>query len=494
MALIGYKGVQALIPPPPLIDQQAIENKIEEGKIATETHHKEELTAIDKLRIEIAREKGVPPQVLAPIFENLGMLNLTPDQMREKADEAIKAILARASQKIEKTGDGADIDKAIAASRAKLAGLDTAAAQSILDRKIAEEEEERNKRLVALLEEKAAVARLSYDYPTAKATLERLLKIDPDRVWSWIDLGDIWVTTGSLNQAMKAFQGAEGAARRVNDERDLSVSYERIGDVQVAQGDLKAALQSYADGRAIRERLAKADPGNAQWQRDLSVSYERIGDVQVAQGDLKAALQSYADSRAIRERLAKADPGNAGWQRDLSVSYNKIGDVQVAQGDLKAALQSYSDGRAITERLAKADPGNAEWQRDLSVNYNKIGDVQVAQGDLKAALQSYAADLAIAERLAKADPGNAEWQRDLSVSYAKLATVYEKSGAKTQARDALNAGRAIIAILLKDHPDSAQWKRDLEWFDSRRANLDQLASTAAPENKPIKKKRRRNAE
>ena len=48
--------------------------------------------------------------------------------------------------------------------------------------------------------------------------------------------------------------------------------------------------------------------------------YESVGDVQQAQGDLAGALQSYRDSLAIRERLAKSDPGNAGWQRDLSVS------------------------------------------------------------------------------------------------------------------------------------------------------------------------------
>ena len=63
------------------------------------------------------------------------------------------------------------------------------------------------------------------------------------------------------------------------------------------------------------------------------MSYNKVGDVLVAQGDLPGALKSYRDSLAIAERLAKADPGNAGWQRDLSVSYSKIGDVLVAQGD-----------------------------------------------------------------------------------------------------------------------------------------------------------------
>ncbi len=77
------------------------------------------------------------------------------------------------------------------------------------------------------------------------------------------------------------------------------------------------------------------------------MSYEKVGDVQVAQGDLAGALTSYRDSLAIRDRLAKSDPGNAGWQRDLSVSYNKVGDVQVAQGDLAGALTSYRDSLAI---------------------------------------------------------------------------------------------------------------------------------------------------
>ena len=68
------------------------------------------------------------------------------------------------------------------------------------------------------------------------------------------------------------------------------------------------------------------------WQRDLSVSYDNVGDVLEAQGNLAEALKSYQDSLAISERLAKADPSNAGWQRDLSVSYNKVGDVLLDAG------------------------------------------------------------------------------------------------------------------------------------------------------------------
>jgi hypothetical protein len=45
--------------------------------------------------------------------------------------------------------------------------------------------------------------------------------------------------------------------------------------------------------RAGRVRRIGCNPGNAGWQRDLSVSHNKIGDVQRAQGDLTAALASY---------------------------------------------------------------------------------------------------------------------------------------------------------------------------------------------------------
>ncbi len=143
------------------------------------------------------------------------------------------------------------------------------------------------------------------------------------------------------------------------------------------------------------EQLLRIDPANVGWQRGLSVSYEKVGDVLVAQGNLPEALKSFRDGLAIRDRLARVDPGNADGQRDLSVSYEKVGDVLVAQGNLPEALKSFRDQLAIADRLARAEPGNADWQRDLSVSYDRIGDVLVAQGNLPEALKSFREGLTI---------------------------------------------------------------------------------------------------
>ena len=187
-----------------------------------------------------------------------------------------------------------------------------------------------------------------------------------------------------------------------------------------AAGERAAALAEYRKGFVTFERLAAADPGNAEWQGDLFVSYEKMGDVLIAAGDREAALAEYRKSLVIAERLAAADSGNANWQRNLSVSHERIGGVLATAGDREAALAEYRKSLVIAERLAAADPGNARWQHDLAVSHEKIGDVVADAGDREAALAKYRKSLVIFERLAAADPSNTEWKRDLGVSYDKI--------------------------------------------------------------------------
>ena len=321
------------------------------SKADDERRHRELLEAM-------ARKEGVDPKVLLPLFEHLGQRGLTLDEIRTRAAEAIEAILARAQQAVERSNDGADIDATIGTARARLGDLDTAGARSVLAEKIAEEETARRQRLIPLLEEQAAIERLSYDHAAAQVTLRKLLALNPDRVSRWIDLGDSHLTTGSVAEAADAYSQAEAAARRTGDERDLSVSHDRIGNVLVAAGDREGALTAYRAGLAIREPLARRDPGNTEWQRDLSVSHGKIGDVLEAEGDREGALNSYRASLAIDNTLTRRDPGNTEWQRDLSVSHERIGNVLEAEGEREGALTAYRAGLAIRETLARRDPGN----------------------------------------------------------------------------------------------------------------------------------------
>jgi len=250
-------------------------------------------------------------------------------------------------------------------------------------------------------------------------------------------------------------------------QRDRSVSYNKLGNVEAAAGNLAAARERFEASLAIFDRLAEQEPGNAgqenkQLQRDLSVSYNKLGDVEVAAGNLAAARERFEAGLAIADRLAQQEPGNAEWQRDLSVSYNKLGDVEVAAGNLAAARERFEADLAIADRLAQQEPGNAGWQRDLSVSYNKLGNVEVAAGNLAAARERFEADLAIADRLAQQEPGNAEWQRDLWVSSCKLGQLALQEGNPALALDHFRAAETVMAALASKWPDHPGFAADLE--------------------------------
>ena len=108
--------------------------------------------------------------------------------------------------------------------------------------------------------DEARVDRLQLNYDAASAKFLEAARLDPDIPWIWIELGDHWVIRGSLTEAGEAFRAAMEAAGRSGDERDLSVSHNKIGDVQQAQGDLAAALTSYQASLDIFDRLAQSGP------------------------------------------------------------------------------------------------------------------------------------------------------------------------------------------------------------------------------------------
>ena len=96
----------------------------------------------------------------------------------------------------------------------------------------------------------------------------------------------------------------------------------------MAAGKLAVARQAYAQALAIAERLAQADPSNTQWQRDLSVSYWKLGEVDSKQSKAGEALAMFERSAVIAERLATLDPGNATWKNDLEWVRGRVASLR----------------------------------------------------------------------------------------------------------------------------------------------------------------------
>jgi tetratricopeptide (TPR) repeat protein len=129
-------------------------------------------------------------------------------------------------------------------------------------------------------------------------------------------------------------------------------------------------MESYRKALEIREKLAGNDPSNMELQRNLSISYDRIGDAQRAQGDLEGARASYSRALEILTKLAALDAENAQWKADLAYSHWEMAyllgtlpspDKEQSGSECKSALEILRP-LAGEDRLASEEAG---WVREI---------------------------------------------------------------------------------------------------------------------------------
>ena len=290
------------------------------------------------------------------------------------------------------------------------------------------------------------------------------------------DLSVSYERLGGIAEAMNDYNAAEGYYAKAleireklaekypedpNLQRDLSVSYERLGGIAEALNDYKAAEGYYAKALEICERLAEKYPDDPKIQCNLSVSYSSLGNIAEARNNYRAAEGYYAKALVVRERRAEKYPDDPGMQRDLSISYNKLGDIAKALYDYKAAEEYYSKALVVRERLAEKYPDDPQMQRDLSVLYERLGDIAKARNDYSAAEGYYAKDLAISERLAEKYPDDPQMQRGLSVLYERLGDIAKARNDYSAAEGYYAKALAIRERLAEKYPEDPNLQRGL---------------------------------
>ena len=335
--------------------------------------------------------------------------------------------------------------------------------------------------------------RAMLDYTAAEVAANAALRIaekfakkypdDPqmqrDLSVSYERLGDIAKARNDYNAAevyhAKALEISEKLAEKYPEDldfqRDLSVSYERLGYIAKALKDYNAAEGYYAKALEIGEKLAEKYPDDPRLRHDLSASYSDLGNIAEARNDYNAAEGYYAKALEIGERLAEKYPEDPQMQRDLSVSYERLGGIAKARNDYNAAEGYYAKALVVRERLAEKYPEDANLQRDLSVSYNNLGDIAKARNDYKAAEGYYAKALEIRERLAEKYPDDPQMQRDLSVSYIRLGDTAIARNDYKAAEGYYAKALEIREKLAEKYPDDSKLQRDLSVSHERLGDI-----------------------
>ncbi|MEM1294014.1 MAG: tetratricopeptide repeat protein [Verrucomicrobiota bacterium] len=125
---------------------------------------------------------------------------------------------------------------------------------------------------------------------------------------------------------------------------------------KVCQSDFTAPnLPPFNLCRHERRNFSRIHPDNAQYRRDLSVSYEKLGDVKLQLGQTEAALGHYDAALNVAEELVRLDPDNAEYRRDLWVSHWNFAKVYEKLNRKADAAEQF--GKVIEQLNAMKEKG-----------------------------------------------------------------------------------------------------------------------------------------
>ena len=216
---------------------------------------------------------------------------------------------------------------------------------------------------------------------------------------------------------------------------DAACILNSIGDVHRKVGKNQEAIAAYEEGVAIWRQLSKRDPRDHHRQTAASISLKKLGDVKLEAADSIGAIAAYEESVVFRRRLLKRDPDNLRWLSDIAECLEQIGDLKFEAGDDEGTLTAYQEMLSIDRWLGEIDDSNTEWRWNLSVSLDWVGEVSLMLGNLDAAGKAYGESLVIRRRLAELDRSNDLWQEGVALTLEKITDLERvvREGATTPA-------------------------------------------------------------
>ena len=181
-----------------------------------------------------------------------------------------------------------------------------------------------------------------------------------------LELGDLQVSLGNVEEAEAAYRKARGALSSLDDRRLIAIAEGRIADILEARGEFDEALR-------IRT------------EEELPV-YERLGDVRaraLVQGKIADILQTRGElDEALRIRGEEELPvyERLGDVRSRAIVQAQIADILEARGELDDALRIRTDeALPVFERLGDV--------RSCAVTLGRIADILEVRGELDEAFR-----------------------------------------------------------------------------------------------------------
>jgi DNA-binding winged helix-turn-helix (wHTH) protein len=265
------------------------------------------------------------------------------------------------------------------------------------------------------------------------------------------------VSAKALEYLSHAGQDALGAASLAHHARALEV----IGEVRIARGDPRAAMDALLRAQTILLRLLAAHPRDPDLLKQLGTNAFWRGQIRLNQNNYAEAQSLFTQYRDYSDRRYALVPRDVDAWIEQSYAHNNLGTVALKRKMPREAAAEFLLSVALKSRALQQSPSDRTLAVELADSLSWVGAVKETLGELHAAQELYGRELAIVQGLYGAAPRDALWATRVSRALQHQAALSIALGESAAARADLTRSRAIMQRLSAQDPSNRTWQANL---------------------------------
>src|SRR5581483_6226835 len=273
-------------------------------------------------------------------------------------------------------------------------------------------------------------------------------------------IGKTYWYQGKLDDAQRAYKSAQTVIQHMNSptpadpqvKSQLEAIDNNIGHILETRGQLQEAELQYRNSLALSEAVAVAAPTNAN-RSEVGNAHNNLGKLELARGDLVAAINEYTAQDAIESQLSMHDPKNNDQREAMIIARATLGRTLALAGDSETGAIYLQQAVDFSNRLSAVDPHNTSFQEDVALYPTQLARLRRLRGDLPAAQALSTRAITIFAAMTKQDPSNSGWQREYADALVEQAAQSSVAKATAAALAQAQTALKILHPLFASQPD-----------------------------------------
>jgi eukaryotic-like serine/threonine-protein kinase len=255
-------------------------------------------------------------------------------------------------------------------------------------------------------------------------------------------------------------------------QRDMAVTYSKIGSIQDQLGQRTESLAAYRRAESILQKLVTADPNSANHQADLALCKNNIGRVLSQLGKVDEAKKTYLQAIEIQQTIYPAHPQIVRYQAELAVTLNNLGLLLAQTDQMNESQKTFALAIDLQRRLIRLFPEEPSYLGQLAISLDNQSRLY-SQTDRVKAIDHCRRAIDLQRRLVESHPDVMKYQYDMALSYHNLGSLQQHALDLHAARDSYKLAIDLLAKLLRKAPSVANYRFQLAISQN---NLGQIQS------------------